>query len=479
MHRPFLRLLAALSFAAFGAAACSDAPTGGVVTEKGPDAKIGFAVNLAGSAVNLLVVEVTASDITTPLAFNIPVNNGTATGNLSVPPGTARTITVRAYDDRGTLTHEGAATVDVRAGQNVNVPITMVPRAGHVPISINIGSIVVATARVRTPPAGGDIVGDTVRLRGTVTYPDGTPVSGARVAWATLNPAVATVDSLGLVTSRGAGTTQIVATYGGYGASTGLSFVLADGTNGTQDRTAPRLITFDVSPDTANMSGNTTVDVTFAATAEDAMAYYSMYVRLRSPDGQQEKECYYSNNPQPGRSTRSCTITLSHYGQAGRWTVVELSIGDSRGNGRTFTPAELASGGHDNGVTVVNTGVDNTAPAMHGARFLPDSITPGGGYSQVSIQILATDGQAGIETVEVGGSHEGGTYGFGGPGGGSSRQVGPDLWESYLSVDGQYPPAGTIRLDWVRITDRAGNVTVLNAPELDARGMRASLTIIR
>jgi len=479
MYRPFLRLLAALSFAAFGTAACSDAPTGGVVTEKGPDATVGFAVNLAGSAVNLLVVEVTASDITTPLAFNVPVNNGTATGSLSVPPGTARTITVRAYDDKGTLTHEGAATVDVRAGQNVNVPINMVPRAGHVPISINIGSIVVGVTRARALPAGGDLVGDTTRLVASVTYPNGSAVPGAKVSWATLNPAIATVDSLGLVTSRAQGSTRIVATYGGYGASIDVTFILADGTNGTQDRTPPRLIDFTVSPDTADMTGVTTRDVTFSATAEDATSYYSMYVRLRSPDGQQERECYYSNDPQPGRSTRSCTITLSHYGQAGRWSIAEFAYGDARGNGRSMTTAELAAAGYDNGVTVVNTGFDNTAPVLHGTRFTQDTLFAGVGYSQATIQITTGDGHSGVEKVEVGGAHDDGSYYFGGPGGSGSVHVGGDVWESYLWVDGQYPPAGTIRLNWVRITDRAGNVTELNQQELDARGMRASITIVR
>lgn len=479
MRRPFLRLLAVLALATFGTAACSDTPTGGSTTEKGPDAQIGFAVNLSGLSVNMLVVEVTATDITTPLAFNIPVNNGTATGSLTVPPGAARTITVRAYDAQGVLTHEGASTVDVRPGQNVNVPITLAPRAGHVPISINIGSMVVSVARARTAPAGGDLVGDTMRLNGSVTYPNGASVPGARLSWATLNPAVATVDSLGLVTARAAGSTQIVATYGGFGASIPVTFVLADGTNGTQDRTPPRLISFTVSPDTANMSGNTTMDVTFAATAEDAMSYYAMSVILRSPDGQVNKECYYSNNPQPGRSTRSCTVTLSHYGQPGRWTVTDLSIADNRGNGRTFSAAELASGGHDNGVTVINTGVDNVAPSLLGAQFQEDTIYAGNGYSQATIQISANDTQAGIESVEVGGSNDEGTFGFGGPGGSSSQEVWPGMWQSYLWIDSQYPPAGTIRLNWIRITDRAGNVTEMNQSELEARGMRATLVIIR
>jgi hypothetical protein len=479
MRRPFLRLLAVLALATFGTAACSDTPTGGSGAEKGPEAQIGFSVNLSGMSVNMLVVEVTAADITTPLAFNIPVNDGTAAGSLTVPAGTARTITVRAYDAQGALTHEGASTVDVRPGQNVNVPITLVPRAGHVPISINFGSVVVSVARARTAPAGGDLVGDTMRLNGSATYADGSAVPGARLSWATLNPAVATVDSLGLVTARAAGSTQIVATYGGYGASLPVTIVLADGTGGTVDRTIPKLISFTVNPDTADMNGHATREVTFSATAEDAGGYYYMSVFLHSPDGQMTKECSFSKNPEPGRFTLSCGITVSHYSQAGRWSVSELVIYDARGNGRSFTPAELASGGHDNGVTLVNTGTDVTPPTLQAATFQEDTIYAGNGYSQATIQISTTDSQAGIEKVEVGGSNEEGTFGFGGPGGSGSIEAYPGVWQSYLGIDADDPPAGTIRLDWVRITDRAGNVTELGPDQLDALGMRAKLVIIR
>lgn len=476
MRRPLLRLVAALSLATLGTAACGDSPTTGGEQTTREQAQIGFSLNLAGIPVNTLVVQVTASDISTPLAFNIPVSNGTATGSISVPPGLARTITVRAFDAQGTLTHQGSATVDVRPGANVNVTIAMTPQAGHVPITINMGSMVVSIARVGTPPSGGNVVGDTVRLRGTVTYANGTPVAGAQVRWATLNPAIATVDSLGLVTGRAQGATEIVATYNGYGAVQSVSFVVADGTNGTTDRTPPRLLDFTVSPDTANMASSNAIEVTFAATASDAMAYYAMSVLLTSPDGQTSRDCYYSNNPQPGTSTRSCSVVLSRYGQAGRWTIGDLTISDSRGNSRTFTGAELAAAGYDSGVTVTNTSTDTGAPVLQGASFTPDSITPGSGYSQATIRIVATDALSGVERVEVSGSNDEGTFGFGG---GGSVQVGPDVWESYLMIDSQYPPAGVIRINFVRITDRAGNITFVGPEQLEAMGMRATLTIVR
>lgn len=479
MRRPLLRLLAVLSLAAFGAAAC-DSPTPGTGPGEKPveEAQIGFALNLSGLPVTTLTVQVTAADIQAPLVFNVPVVNGTATGNITVPAGLARVITVRAYDVNGTLTHEGTSSTNVSPGANVSVTITLVPRAGNVPITINMGSMVMTVARVTAATPGGDLVGDTIRFRATVTHPNGTPVSGAQVRWASVNPAVATVDSTGLVTAKVAGSTEIVATYGGFGASQTLTFVLADGTGGTVDRTAPRLISVNASPDTANMASAPTVDVTFSVTASDAgRGFYAMSVVLQSPDGTRTRECDQNGYPAPGTVTRSCTLTLSRYGPSGRWTVRELTIGDNLGNARYFTAEALAAAGYDNGVTVLNTSTDTQMPELLATEFTPDSITPGSGYSQATIRITASDALSGIERVEVAGRNDEGTFGFGG--GGGSIQVGPNTWESYLLVDSQYPPAGVIRLDMVRLTDRAGNVVTITAQELQARGMRATLTVIR
>lgn len=238
MRRPIQRLLLVLSFAVL-AAACESPTAGGGVEPARDEARIGFALDLSGLAVNTLVVHVTAADITTPLVFNVPVANGTASGSITVPAGLARTITVRAYDPQGTLTHEGSTVVQqVRPGANVSVVITLVPRAGNVPITINMGSLVMTVFRVRAPAPGGDRAGDTIRFQARVTQSDGTPVPDAAVRWASTNPALATVDNTGLVTARAAGSVEIVATYAGYGASQTLTF--APAASGSSARLVPQ-----------------------------------------------------------------------------------------------------------------------------------------------------------------------------------------------------------------------------------------------
>src|SRR5438105_14412327 len=97
-------------------------------------AHLAVTANVVGTAVATVVVEVTAPDISTPLVFNIVVADGVASGTITIPAGTARRITIRAFDAGGVLTHSGAATVSVQAGTNPTVSLTLTPLAGDVPI---------------------------------------------------------------------------------------------------------------------------------------------------------------------------------------------------------------------------------------------------------------------------------------------------------------------------------------------------------
>src|SRR5689334_578904 len=83
-----------------------------------PEATIGITADVSGTTVATIVVRVTASDIPTALVFNIPIVNGVATGTITVPAGSNRTITIRGFDAGGVETHEGSVTLSVQAGTN-------------------------------------------------------------------------------------------------------------------------------------------------------------------------------------------------------------------------------------------------------------------------------------------------------------------------------------------------------------------------
>jgi uncharacterized protein YjdB len=84
------------------------------------------------------------------------------------------------------------------------------------PITATLGNYVVTV----TPSSPGLSVNGTVQLTANIKDSNGNPVTGV-VTWATHDPGVATVNSAGLVTATGAGTTTISAVYQGVsGAAT-------------------------------------------------------------------------------------------------------------------------------------------------------------------------------------------------------------------------------------------------------------------
>ena len=107
--------------------ACVQEPTADV----GQPAQLRILAGTAGSAVAALVVTVTAPDIATPLAFNLPVQDRIASGTITIPAGSARLITLRAYDRASIQTHHGSVTVDVVAGSNPTVTVVLEPLAGN------------------------------------------------------------------------------------------------------------------------------------------------------------------------------------------------------------------------------------------------------------------------------------------------------------------------------------------------------------
>ena len=176
-------------------------------------AQLVISADVTGTSVATLVVEVTGPGITVPVIQNIHVVDGRAAGTIKMPPGTSRVITVRAYESGGQVTHQGSRTVDVRPGMNPAVSIPMTSNAGHLPITVQLGSVSVAiTPAIGTVPLNG-----TLQLTASIHAPTGDAID-ASPDWATSDPSRATVDQNGLVTGLREGSVTIAATYEGIAA---------------------------------------------------------------------------------------------------------------------------------------------------------------------------------------------------------------------------------------------------------------------
>lgn len=338
MRSSLVRLLPLLLAGALSAA-CGDAPTDPLGAA--PTAELGFSLNLSGTDVRLMVVEVTAPDITQPLVYDINVNNGTASGRIEVPAGVGRTIHVRAYDYDRVQTHEGSATLDVKPGSNPPVTVTLTPAAGRVPINVNFGSLVVSVRAVDGPntPTGEYTIGAQARFEAVVTRADGTPVPGAAVRWASLNPGVASVGADGMVTMRNAGITEIAATYNGYGASMPVTVTPRT------DFAAPTLtaLSFDRTTLAAPASGNTLVHLMIHAT-DDLSGIASMWVEIRGvAQPWTGWNCAPAEPASPG--VYDCSVPVYSTQPADDYIVSFAQFTDAAGNTVSYTKADLAARG--------------------------------------------------------------------------------------------------------------------------------------
>jgi Bacterial Ig-like domain (group 2) len=194
-----------------GPGTVSPPPTGSTAT-------LSVTADLSGTAVATVVVDVSASDISTMLVFNIPIVNGIASGTVTIPAGSNRTIVLRGYDAGGVETHTGTVTTTVQPGSNATLSLVLTPLTGDVPINATLGYYIVTV----TPPSPSLSVNGTAQLTATIKDSDGNPIAGV-VSWATHDPGVAIVDATGLVTATGAGTTTISAVFQGIAGNTSVT----------------------------------------------------------------------------------------------------------------------------------------------------------------------------------------------------------------------------------------------------------------
>ena len=202
-----------LNFTSFALACGLALPSCARETAIGPGGDQGTLViraDVTGTAVATVVVDVTAPDIATALVFNIPISNGVAEDTITVPTGSNRTITMRAFDAGGVETQAGSVTLDIAPGTSPTISVVLTPLTDDLPITVTLGRFIVTV----TPSRDTLAIGATVQLTASIKDSNGNPTDGA-VRWATDHPGVARVDDSGLVTAVAPGNTKIVGTFRG------------------------------------------------------------------------------------------------------------------------------------------------------------------------------------------------------------------------------------------------------------------------
>lgn len=209
MKRTTTTLLAAVLALAVGYA-CSDS------TGPEPSSQLAVVPIQLSSAPQLstLVVEVTAADLDTPLVFNLQLVGGTASDTLSIPAGSDRLITVRGYDANSIETHRGSVTIDLQEGENPAVTIRLDALGASQPVIVVLG-----TVTVEVSPLADTIASGATTTLAAVVVNEANDTLDVTPTWASMEPAVATVDTAGIVTGVAAGEAVIVASYGGVAAS--------------------------------------------------------------------------------------------------------------------------------------------------------------------------------------------------------------------------------------------------------------------
>jgi len=191
---------------------CSELPTDPNAVG---NARLIVQASLSGTAAAALVIEVSASDIPAPLIFNLAIEDEVARGTITLPAGSDRLLTARAFDVKGVETHRGSRTLHVRGDANDAVSITLLPLQGDQPIEITVGSYSVSIM----PGTATIAAGESAQLEATVRDADDDVIEDAAVQWASLDTSVATVNAKGLVAAGTPGEVKIVAVYAGAGAA--------------------------------------------------------------------------------------------------------------------------------------------------------------------------------------------------------------------------------------------------------------------
>jgi Big-like domain-containing protein len=432
-------------------AACSDSPL-----SPGAEGRFVVRANLT-AGVSVLVVEVTASDIPVPLVFNLPAVDGVASGVIVVRAGSDRLVTVRGFNDDGIETHSGSATIDVTPGVNPTITIRLYPRVGDVPIDVTMGSIV-----IEITPVEADLEAGTTLLLTAAVYNESDEPIDAVVQWATTHPGRARVDASGLVTGVSAGDVQIVATYQGVA---GIATIHVLGEGGGPPGSA--LTAFSITPDEVDLTLGAQTVVLEARTTAGSIVLATL--GLANLATNQDRSCFFADygGTSGGQDIWTCQLTFVDGGANGPWLPYLTLHGVTS---EDWTAAELGAAGFSSSLLIGGSAtLDVLPPTLTGLTILTPVVAPGGVFSY---QLTATDDLSGLASAGVFVQTSQGIVFLNGVCWSHTLSAGGPLNATFTcSGPSDFPlPAGDYTIQFLLLSDRAGNQAGYTASQLQSMG---------
>ena len=200
-----------------------------ITAESGGASKdVGITVEQASAEISITPAAATLTAIGESLPLSAEVKDSKNQSILNAPVSwSSRNTAVVRVSPQGLVTARG------------NGKVTITAKSGAKSATSEITVEQVATT-IEITPAGPFtiVVEQTQQLIATVRDPNNNPIAGAEVRWESQGPSIATVNSTGLVTAKGNGQTNVIA------SSSGLSQLI---TIDVPDTTGPSIVTGTVS----------------------------------------------------------------------------------------------------------------------------------------------------------------------------------------------------------------------------------------
>lgn len=323
-----------------------------------------------------------------------------------------------------------------------------------------------------TPLAPWIHVGDTMHMAATVRNAAGRTLDGAAVAWSSSNPAVATVDSLGVLTAVGTGGATVTGTSGGRTGSVAVR-VSAQGA-------APHASIHSLDVLGASITADDADSVAFeVGVRTTAWEVYHVGLQVRHADGERRRcDIQAPGRPTPWGAVYRCAMRFPTGSPVGVWRVDSMTV--TTRNGNVYSASQLVNhfrlnaAGAPAHVYVEAKPEDRTPPTLLGFALSPDSVEAG--VDLLQLDVRASDADAGFTRAGIGFSS------------GGVRQMtcvttrlhsgtGADGVYRCSVVIPRYLAGGTWVVDMVWVEDGNANRDTVPTAELQAAGYPTQLLV--